>query len=157
MKILDLLLIVAVSSILAASCQKQTSQISAIQTEPEQLSQPQFKFMTEYGPETWGKGIDKGKKQRWKFAGGLVAISSFDIWEGEEYTYIDGDDGILKYDLTGNYMGMATNTDMCQDVAQNTGQLEHYYPSSELSVTVDVNTPSIFYVERIRGSKGIAN
>jgi hypothetical protein len=154
MKILDLILIVAISSILAASCQKQTSQSVPTQAPQHQAKAQQFAMNSEFGTveivPAWAK------KQKWIFAGGIL-YAAFDIWAGDQYTYIEHEGEIDRYDLTGNYIGQVSTSEMNADVAQNTGTLEHYFPSSELAVTVDVNTPSIFYVERIRGSKGIAN
>jgi hypothetical protein len=152
MKILDLILIVAISSILAASCNKQKQVVP---------TQHEAKF-TNYRLNGEGGTVDitpnwQAKKQKWIFAGGVGVTSSFDMWLGQDYTYLDCQGDIIKYDLSGIYVGTASNTDMCNDVAANNGTVEHYFPANELAVTVDVNTPSIFYVERIRGSKGIVN
>jgi hypothetical protein len=153
MKILDLILIVAISAILAASCNKQKQVVT---------TQHEAKF-TNYRLNGEGGTIAitpnwQAKKQKWIFAGGVGVTSSFDLWLGQDYTYLDcKGEGIVKYDLSGNFVGLATNTDMCADVANNNGTVEHYIPIGELTVNFDINDPTIFYVERTRGSKGIVN
>jgi hypothetical protein len=151
MKILDLLLIVAVSSILAASCQKQASVVET----------PTAKVVK----QTRGsRGI--ANRTYTGIAIQPYASQTFDVWIGSTAEYVAGTTSgeILAYDGNGNFLGYVTNAEMCEDVNDHilTTADAVYYPSSDLTKSVTyvsggMAQVAIEYEKKVRGSRGIAN